>query len=286
MVTRNSTTLWLATALLSLWFAPLSRAADNRYTLSFGSYQPAANPTFVSCLLDISTGTLGAPDLVAGYSFGVCMASNVQVNSGLFGIDVATANGGHPPTFWVFNPYPGGCTCAVVINTVPAFALPAGTGYEIAWFEAQAPGSQLIDPVYCETMGSPPVELLIVEPSGASTCPATVPGLSALQNPNPPPAAISGFYRGDCNGSGTLAINDAIAIFLKLFPLPNTVPGPDCDDACDANDDGGLTIADAIAVLNFLFGSPSIPIPGPHLCPDGDPTPSDPLGCVDTVSCP
>jgi len=85
----------------------------------------------------------------------------------------------------------------------------------------------------------------------------------------------AGFIRGDVDGDGALAINDAILILSILFAGARS---PDCADRADVNDDGGLNIADAIRLLGYLFGGePQPPAPFPE--PGIDPTPDD-LACA------
>ncbi len=67
------------------------------------------------------------------------------------------------------------------------------------------------------------------------------------------------FLRGDCNGSGSVNITDAIFLLNHLF---RSGPRWFCDDACDADDDGSLNITDAIAILRYLFqGAGNLPAP-------------------------
>ena len=88
------------------------------------------------------------------------------------------------------------------------------------------------------------------------------------------------FLRGDVDGSGRIAIPDAIRILLHLFQGDGlAVP---CADAADADDSGTIDLADAIHLLSGLFlggPAPAAPFPG---C-GADPT-EDALGCEE--ACP
>jgi hypothetical protein len=88
------------------------------------------------------------------------------------------------------------------------------------------------------------------------------------------------FLRGDVDGSGRVAVSDAIRILLHLFQGDaSAVP---CADAADADDSGAIDLADAIRLLSGLFqggSAPAAPFPG---C-GADPT-DDALGCEE--ACP
>lgn len=88
------------------------------------------------------------------------------------------------------------------------------------------------------------------------------------------------FLRGDVDGSGRLAVSDAIRILVHLFQGdPTAVP---CADAADADDSGAIDLADAVQLLSGLFlggMAPAAPFPG---C-GPDPT-EDGLGCEE--ACP
>jgi hypothetical protein len=86
------------------------------------------------------------------------------------------------------------------------------------------------------------------------------------------------FLRGDVDGSGRLAVSDAIRILVHLFRGdPAAVP---CADAADADDSGAIDLADAVHLRLFLGGPvPAAPFPA---CGE-DPT-QDGLGCEE--ACP
>ena len=88
------------------------------------------------------------------------------------------------------------------------------------------------------------------------------------------------FLRGDVDGSGRLAVSDAIRILVHLFQ--GDVAAVPCADAADADDSGAVDLADAVYLLSGLFlGGPAPAAPFPA-CGE-DPT-EDALGCEE--ACP
>jgi len=84
------------------------------------------------------------------------------------------------------------------------------------------------------------------------------------------------FRRGDADGNGGVAINDAIVVanWLRLAG-----DEPDCVDSADADDSGLVDDLDPLFILAFLMlGGPPPPAPGPYSNCASDPTP-DILDC-------
>jgi len=101
---------------------------------------------------------------------------------------------------------------------------------------------------------------------------------SVLACPQGLPAAD--FLRGDVDGSGRLAVSDAIRILAHLFQ--GDVAAVPCADAADADDSGAIDLADAIHLLSGLFlGGPAPAAPFPAC--GADPI-EDALGCEE--ACP
>lgn len=94
---------------------------------------------------------------------------------------------------------------------------------------------------------------------------------------------VPSFRRGDVDGGGTVALNDAVLVFMFLFTAEGRPPR--CLDAADADDDGEISITDGIRILEVLFGGlGDIPAPGFQRCGD-DPT-ADDLAACDYRACP
>lgn len=90
------------------------------------------------------------------------------------------------------------------------------------------------------------------------------------------------FTRGDCNGTPSVNVADAVAIVTYLFV---GTFDPPCIDACDSNDDGVVDVSDPVYLLQFLFqAGPALPEPYPAC--GSDPTP-DALDCAGPLpACP
>lgn len=82
------------------------------------------------------------------------------------------------------------------------------------------------------------------------------------------------FRRGDSNGSQTVDIADAVALFGCLF-LGGSCP--ECEDAADADDNGAIGMSDGIYTLNYLFLNGAPPPPPQQGC--GSDLSPDSLGC-------
>ena len=81
--------------------------------------------------------------------------------------------------------------------------------------------------------------------------------------------------RGDVDGSGRIAVSDAIRILLHLFQGDGSAVS--CEDAADVDDSGALDLADAIHLLSGLFLGGPVPA-APFPACGSDPT-EDELGC-------
>lgn len=72
--------------------------------------------------------------------------------------------------------------------------------------------------------------------------------------------------RGDCNVDGSFDISDVVFFLFAALASPPGTPTPSCDFVCDGNNDDTLDVADAVTMLTALFGTPSVPLPGPNAC--------------------
>ncbi|MBI4606312.1 MAG: hypothetical protein HY721_30475 [Planctomycetes bacterium] len=110
---------------------------------------------------------------------------------------------------------------------------------------------------------------------------AVLAGLAVFAGAAGPAGAADRFVRGDADGSGALAITDAIRVLQHIFlGRPEAVA---CRDAADADDSGSLEVTDSVAVLGYLFlRGPAPPAPFPRCGPD--PT-EDALDCGSYEGC-
>jgi hypothetical protein len=97
---------------------------------------------------------------------------------------------------------------------------------------------------------------------------------------NPPVDSTARFRRGDSDGDGRVALNDALATLGRLF-LGR--PPSACPDSEDVDDDGVVTLTDPIRLLGHLFVGDSPPPPPWGEC-GVDPT-VDSLDCRSPATC-
>ena len=127
----------------------------------------------ISVLLDTSGG-----NAINGWSFGLCHDSTELIlENAVEGLTTLTANNGMLPDVNSIDIFEGGCAVAVVICFSGCLQLPPATGYEILDAEytcaAFAPTIASLD--FCDTIGDPPVALVIAE-GGATIVPDSTPG--------------------------------------------------------------------------------------------------------------
>ena len=79
-----------------------------------------------------------------------------------------------------------GWTVGVVINFFGDNPLPPGTGYELFIASYQGLSVGMSEVCYCNTLGSPTVEIAIVDSTGGSIDPTTLSGLIEIGPPPPP----------------------------------------------------------------------------------------------------
>ncbi|MEM7165798.1 MAG: hypothetical protein AAF581_10060 [Planctomycetota bacterium] len=116
----------------------------------------------------------------------------------------------------------------------------------------------------------------VVAAGGLDYAPTLISNVLTLCPSNP-------HMRGDTNDNGALTFLDAYVILFWFFA---SGPGPDCDDAWDADDSGTLTaLVDPLYILQHIFVMGSPPPPAPFGACGCDPTP-DSLGCTSYLSCP
>jgi len=263
-----------SSALLLMVMAGIPAAAqDPNYALlvTDAAGLPGAQ---VTCLatLDNAGGDLRA------WSYGVCHnASVISLVGAVSGSTTQTVNRGGPPEFESLDLFPGeGVTHAVVICFMSCGALPIGNDYELVeiTYQLELALPQSSEVCFCETLGTPPVVVLVSDPEGNDIIPVTECGTVAVQN--------QPFRRSDCNNNGQLTIGDSVYQLEVLFGLTGLTP--DCEDACDSNDDGIDDIGDVIFSLcyQFNFGPPP-PEPFPRCGLDAS---ADTLDCGSYDHCP
>ncbi|MEM7165348.1 MAG: hypothetical protein AAF581_07790 [Planctomycetota bacterium] len=260
----------------------VAAAQDDRYVLSTVTYDLSASPLEVIHRLTTQSGTLGAAEATNGLSFGICLSAPSSVLQLELGTTASTINDGFPAGFWGFQLYPEGYTVGMVYDLLGNHVLAPDSIADVAWarIDAGAPGALPSNayPQYCDTVGTPLVELCVVAVGGGCRVPVIASGITQL----PPPT--TGFTRGDCYGDGVRNFIDIVSVLLAAFPPPGAQPVLGCADACDVNDDGSLNVVDAVALLNFLFGVPPVPVPGPQDC--GTDSTVDTLDCLVAINCP
>lgn len=111
---------------------------------------------------------------IAGWSWGICETTAIlHVTAVELGSTGMTINGGDEPAFNAPAILSDGWTVGVVINFFGENPLPPGTGYElhIGTYDLQGEGLGTLN--YCDTLGSPTVETVLVDSNGMAVTPAT-----------------------------------------------------------------------------------------------------------------
>ncbi|MFN0058084.1 MAG: hypothetical protein ACKVX7_06470 [Planctomycetota bacterium] len=215
-----------------------------------------------------------------GFSFGISHAASQLTPLGILpGAALNPAFGGiAADVFLIQLTPPGGAGvtvgCLIDLGPPPFQTLPAGPTHAVVNLQyviaaTATPGSKTLS--FTESLGSPPVEVLLVC-GGIPVDPVTTNGSIIVQ-------AVT-LRRGDCHLDGSLNLTDAVVCLRRLFGIS---PPGNCADAQDIDDNGLLNIADATFLLQYLFaGGPLIPAPFGSC--GVDPTP-DSLGCSSPPAC-
>lgn len=237
--------------------------------------------SFAAELQIADTGT--TPQETFGFSMG--LGHDSQFLSATFAEpagQLEALNGGAGPEFFGVTIFPDGVTIGVAYALTSSASLTFGAPETVAEVQystnagtVQGSGAFATNLVWLDTLGSPPIQNLVVISSAGDT---SVPG---LDNGTVTLIPDGEFVRGDCSADGEYTIGDPFALLNFLFL---SGAEPTCLVACDANDNGGLGLDDAVYMLQNLFVSgPNPPQPFP-VC-GGDPTP-DNLNCLDFPACP
>lgn len=253
---------------------------DDRYTLRLEEVQAGAGQTVdLGVCLDGQSGTLGSPELIDGWTIGVCHERPaLSLTAAAEAPLISTINGGAPAFFSSLTLLEEGFIGVVLIDLLAQQQfLPVLDQrlYDLTYSAAGNPGDEFTVQV-CDDLGSSELPGSLLSIGLERRLVARIDGGIAIA-PN--------LKRGDCNNDGNFDIGDAVYASDYLFPPPGVpLPPIACFDACDGNDDGVFDISDMIAMLNALFAMTGESLPAPGVC-GPDPTP-DSLPCPDFDSCP
>lgn len=214
---------------------------------------------------------------LAGWAWGVCHDDAFLDLLAVFpGSALATVNQGGPPDFYVTELFDEGWSLGCVVNFLSLDSLPPGAGYEMntAEYQLVGPDNSTTDLVYCNSVGNPAVETVLVEVGGNTITPATLTGTQSIGVPPPPQPQ---FIRGDADGNGEF--NGLVDGLLVLNFQFQGGPPPPCMEAADADSNATINgLVDGLYTLAHQFtGGPPPPAPFP-LC-GVDPDPAMSLGC-------
>lgn len=251
--------------------APLG-AQDPSYRFYFSPSGSSQTEAEVRTLLDSSSGQ----ELFI-WSYGVCHDTTaVTILDATSGEGALAVFLGGPSDFEVLNFGPDGVSHSCVTSShayLEGHHIDPQPGFELARITYQLvseSGSRELQ--YCETAGSPPFDLAVLEVNSST---AIFPAV----DPHTIDFSIS-WQRGLCNEDSILDIADPVTLANALFATGEALS---CPDACDANDDGAVDVGDIVTLFNWLFAT-SQPLPPPHLSCGLDPTPDD-LPCT-VAACP
>ena len=181
--------LQLIGILMIVWLAGMTSASGQAYLLSVSEASGAPGTSVsISVDLDINGAAGGLP--ADGWSFGLCSNdAEITPTQALMGSAVTPLS---PDFVSVDVTVAGGLTVGVVIRLLPpAVTLPLGTGQELLVVDYDLNGSvgttSLI--TVCSTLGTPPIEALIVATPANSGplefTPSTTIGSISIEDPSP-----------------------------------------------------------------------------------------------------
>ncbi len=223
MLRSMMTMLTITVAVLFLPVAAHAGGGAFQFSLTGGS--GAAGDSFTaSCLLANS----GGGD-IQGWSYGVCSnAGDLSVDAANSGADTETAKNGSPPDFNQISTFADGATQGVVLCFTGCAVIGDTSGFEMMTIDYTIAGSSDTDICYCNTLGGPPVNTVVVV-GGASIPPDTSCGTVDIINPNQLSASSATAVLGDA-ASTTVSFNnvnypaiDAVQINLGY---DNTIVSP------------------------------------------------------------
>ena len=175
-----------------------------------------------STMLDVNL------DVVAGWSFGACHDSTLMtLNEVMDGETTLIVKNGDEPDFNQTNVLVDGFTVGLVICFTGCAVLEVGTGYEInvATYTADAEGVSTTD--FCDTLGVPPVETVIVV-NGASVTPEQISGSVEIlaTPPVPDPEFIFSAATETINYDGNSG-SASFSVSVQISETDNSASGAD-----------------------------------------------------------
>lgn len=209
-----------------------------------------------------------------GWSYGACHeATELELLSVDIGSGTTSSGwGGQGPAFYSAQLLPGGFTVGVVVDfDHPTMALEERV-LDIATYQgvAAVPFESALN--FCDSLGSPPVEVAVISPTAQSHLPVQDGGSVEIRRRE--------FIRADTNSTGTVDIADPLFLAAYLFSDGET---PACLVSADVNSDLAVDVSDVISSLMHLFsGGPAPAAPYP-LCGS---EPSVSLDCAIPLNCP
>ena len=224
----------------------------------------------VPMILDSTAGSE-----IVGWSYGVCHdPAVISIESVELGSAITSILGPAGPFIFLLEIEADGYAISLLLDSLPFTTLPVGVSeISVANYVHQlSPGESTVMTA-CSTIGTPPVDLVAVEPSAV-----IIPGTPIAGTWT---GFATAFVRGDVNDDDGVNLADAVFLLAELFAGGD---GGLCPLAKDINADGTINIADPVDLLNALFAGGSFP-PAPF--PDCGSVPGQTLAdCPTFVSCP
>lgn len=239
---RSAQRLLAGALLAAAWGASAPKpvvAQDPDYVLSVEDQAIPPSGTFqVAVILD----SLAGEELTA-WSYSVCHdPAHLTVLAAETSDTVQTLNG-NEPEFENYVLFPDSYHVGVAYLGTGLLGLPPSLGpLSIGTYtHALDPGEATTLSV-CPTVFPPPIPVTVVlNLTGESLSPVTIPGTPTVQNP---------WIRGDINDDGVVDIGDGVFLLNELFH--GGVAGT-CTAAKDTNRDGVINLTDVLFLFDALF---------------------------------